>query len=110
LLRSLDSSDADSLAKYADNRNVWRNLRDFFPSPYKREDALKFIAMMEAQENETAFAISEGREAIGVIGFNFETEVLRRTVGVGYWLGGPFWGRGIMTRALPVVCEHIFRN
>jgi len=110
LLRNLSRADADSLARYANNRNVWRNLRDVFPHPYSREDALGFIAFIEAGSGENAFAIATGNEAIGVIGFHLEPDILRRSAEVGYWLGEPFWGRGIMTRALNVVCDHVFRN
>lgn len=109
-LRSLSMADADSLARYANNRNVWRNLRDVFPHPYTREDALSFIAMIEAGSQENAFAIATSSEAIGVIGFHLEPDVLRRSAEVGYWLGEPFWGRGIMTRALNLICDHVFQN
>jgi [ribosomal protein S5]-alanine N-acetyltransferase len=110
LLRNLSTVDAEALARYANNRNVWRNLRDFFPHPYSREDASKFIAMIEAGAGECAFAIATADEAIGVIGFHVEPDVHRHVAEVGYWLGEPFWGRGIMTKALNVVCDHIFRN
>jgi len=29
---------------------------------------------------------------------------------IGYWLGVPFWGRGIMTAALQAVTAHAFRE
>ncbi len=32
-IRSFEPEDAPALAKYADNRKVWWNLRDAFPSP-----------------------------------------------------------------------------
>ena len=33
-IRSFQQDDAAALARYANNRNVWRNLRDDFPHPY----------------------------------------------------------------------------
>jgi len=110
LLRNLSMADADSLARYANNKHVWRNLRDVFPHPYSRENALGFIAMVDAGSGGNAFAIATSDEAIGVIGFHREPDVLRRTAEIGYWLGEPFWGRGIMTKALNAVCEHAFSN
>jgi len=109
-VRSLSLADADSITKYANNRNVWRNLRDLFPHPYHRDDALKFITSIAAQDPESAYAIANGSEAIGVIGFQLQTDVLRRSAEVGYWLGEPFWGKGIATRALVVVCARLFQE
>lgn len=110
VLRDLTPADAGSLARYANNKNVWRNLRDAFPHPYYREHAEKFIEAVSTGTQEHAFAIATEAEAIGVIGFHLEPDVLRRSAEVGYWLGEPFWGKGIMTDALTAVCDHVFRN
>ncbi len=109
-LRSLCATDADAIARYANNRNVWRNLRDVFPTPYDREHAVKFIKEMLASEPEGAFAIASPEEAIGVIGFHLQPDVLCRTAEVGYWLGEPFWGRGIATRALIAITGYAFQR
>jgi [ribosomal protein S5]-alanine N-acetyltransferase len=109
-LRRLTLADAEDIARYANNRHVWRNLRDLFPHPYHREHAEGFIRMLETGDGETAFAIANEREAIGVIGFHREPDVHRRCAEVGYWLGEPFWGGGIVSRALVAVCDHIFQN
>jgi len=39
VVRDLEPRDAASLARYADNRNIWLNLRDRFPHPYHLADA-----------------------------------------------------------------------
>lgn len=44
VLRQLITSDADSLARYANDSYVARNLRDRFPHPYHRSDAEAYIA------------------------------------------------------------------
>ena len=44
-VRSWRAADAPSLARYADDRDVARNLRDGFPHPYTRADADAFLAM-----------------------------------------------------------------
>ena len=50
LLRPVQASDAPSMARHANNYNVWRNLRDYFPHPYKLEDAIYFIVQNEGVE------------------------------------------------------------
>ena len=107
-IRSLRFEDAPSLAKYANNRNVSRNLRDRFPYPYGIEDAEAFIRLANAQELETVFAIASDAEVIGGIGLELHNDVHRRSAQVGYWLGEPFWGRGIATLALLALTEYAF--
>jgi len=105
-VRSLVAGDAESITKYANNRNISLNLRDRFPYPYTRADAEGFIAAAWAQRPETDFAIASRSEAIGGIGFHPQADVHRLTAEIGYWLGEPFWGRGIATQALSAVTSY----
>ena len=107
-LRSYRSDDAPALAKYANNRNVSRNLRDRFPYPYRIEDAENFIQHANGQDPETIFAIASDTEAIGGIGLELYDDVHRRSAQVGYWLGEPYWGRGIATEALRALTNYGF--
>ena len=107
-VRSLRLEDAESLAAYANNRNVSRNLRDRFPYPYRIDDAEAFIRHARVQDPETVFAIASATEAIGGIGLELYDDVHRRSAQVGYWLGEPFWGRGIATLALGAITDYAF--
>jgi [ribosomal protein S5]-alanine N-acetyltransferase len=109
-VRSWKRSDLDSLVRYANNRKVSINLRDIFPYPYTMRDALNWYEIVRDSEPETSFAIAVAEEAVGGIGFTFETDVSRRSAEIGYWLGEEFWGRGIVTDALIAVSEHVFEN
>lgn len=109
-IRSWTMDDVDSLAKYANNRNIWINLRDAFPHPYTREDARYWIQYALAHKPETLFAIATEAEAIGGIGLHPQPDVHRLTAELGYWLAEPFWGRGIMTRAVVAITEWAFAN
>ncbi len=100
VIRDWRMDDADALVKYADNLNVWRNLMDAFPHPYTRRDARDWLANATDQEPRTVFAIATPDEAIGSIGLKLLGDVARKSAEVGYWLGEPFWGRGIATAAV----------
>lgn len=102
-VRSWQTSDVDSVVRYANNRNIWLNLRDAFPHPYTRGDAQHFIRAVRDRAPETTFAIEVGGEAIGSIGFQLHGDVERVSAEIGYWIGEPFWGRGITTEALVAV-------
>lgn len=99
-VRSWRTADAEPLARYADNRKIWLNLRDAFPHPYTGHDAREFIRSVRNRAPETTFAIAVNGEAVGSVGFVLRQDVERVSAEIGYWIGEPFWGRGIATEAL----------
>ncbi len=105
-VRSWRVSDLDSLVAHANNRNIWINLRDRFPHPYTRHDGQRFIRSMREANPETAFALAVDGSAVGGIGFVLQHDVDRVSAEIGYWLGEPFWGRGITTEALVAVTRY----
>src|SRR5712691_11684876 len=106
VVRSWAADDLGSLVKYADNRKIWLNLRDRFPHPYTRRDGRDFIQLARSQRPETMFAIDVDGEAAGGIGFVPHSDVERVSAGIGYWVGEPFWGRGIATEALVAMTKY----
>ena len=107
VVRSWRLDDAESVARHANNRAVWIHLRDGFPHPYGREDAAAFLATVLQQTPERTFAIEVDGEASGSIGITPGTDVERIGAEVGYWLGEPFWGRGVVSEALHAVTRHV---
>ena len=105
-IRSWRASDLESLVANANNRNIWINLRDRFPHPYTTRDGGAFLKHTREQRPETAFAIAVNGAAVGGIGFQLGSDVERVSAEIGYWLGEPFWGRGIATEALVALTEH----
>ncbi len=108
-LRLLRPADAPSIARHANNRNVSRNLRDAFPFPYRLEDAVTFIEKVKVEQTRgLVLGIDIAGEAVGAIGVHPLDDVYRRSAEVGYRLAEPFFGRGIMSLAVPAVCEQAF--
>jgi RimJ/RimL family protein N-acetyltransferase len=107
-VRPFAAADAAALVKYANNRAVWLTLRDRFPHPYTGDDASAFLRLATSQQPPTDLAIATDDEAIGGIGLQRQNDVHRLTAEIGYWLGEPFWGRGIATRAVRAVSEWAF--
>ena len=108
VVRSFREDDAPSLARHANNRRVWINLRDQFPSPYTLADAERWVREARALEPQTHFAIAVDGAAVGAIGLRLKTDVRRQTAEIGYWLGEEFWGRGIVTEAVRALSDHAF--
>src|SRR5688572_20433553 len=110
VIRSLAAGDAKSVARYANNRKIWENLRDAFPYPYRLADAEGFLSFLAQEKPEMTFAIATEVEAIGCIGLRRGVDVHRKTAELGYWLGEPFWGRGIMTEAVREFVRWAFQE
>ncbi len=110
-IRPWQMTDKAPLLRYADNRNVWINLTDVFPHPYTEEDADRWLWRCGArQAPHMHFAIDLSGEPIGGVGFDPMNDVHRKTASIGYWLGEPFWGRGIATFALKLATDYAFAN
>ena len=105
-LRPWRPSDLESLVRYANNRNVWLNVRDRFPHPYTKRDGRAFLAETRIHDPDARFAIDVQGEAVGGIGFVVQPDVERVSAEIGYWLGEPFWGRGIATEAVRAVTRY----
>jgi RimJ/RimL family protein N-acetyltransferase len=108
-VRSWKLSDVESLARHANNRSIWLNLRDAFPHPYAKKDARAFLTTIADRTPETMFAIAVDGEAVGGIGFVLHPDVERVSAEIGYWLAEPFWGRGIVTAALAAVTSYAIK-
>lgn len=108
MIRNWQEEDAPAIAKYADNKKIWLNLRDAFPHPYTLQDARDFLRMVFRQEPRTFFAIASEDEAIGGIGLGIGIDVHRFTAEMGFWLAEPFWNQGIMTEAVMRFTEYSF--
>lgn len=106
VVRTWQDDDRASLVRHANNRRVWRNLKDRFPHPYTDEDAAAWLALARSDSDKTGFAIEIDGACAGGIGLVPLADVHARCAHIGYWLGEPFWGRGIMTAVVRAVTNH----
>lgn len=106
-IRDWAPADEAALVKYADNRKIWINLDDRFPHPYTAADAREWIGV-STKEPVTNFAIATAEEAIGGIGLRLLDGLFRNSAELGYWLGEPYWGKGIATAATSRIVEFGF--
>lgn len=108
LLRPWQPSDAEPLARQANDVRIWNNVRDRFPHPYTRTDADTFIALVSGKRPPRDFAVVVGDETAGGIGYVSGTDGAHASAEIGYWLGEAYRGRGIMSEAVDLLAEHIF--
>jgi [ribosomal protein S5]-alanine N-acetyltransferase len=108
-IRPWRDGDIAALVNYANNENIWMSVRDIFPHPYTRKDALEWLEQA-AKQPVTNFAIASLTEAIGGAGFTPQEDVYRKSAEIGYWVAEPFWGKGIATLAVNAIVQHAFAN
>ena len=104
-LRSLSLEDADRVVALVGDYDVSKML-SVVPHPYTRDDALWWINQSAAfaDDGERAFAIDDGDGLIGAISVGRAGP----EPDFGYWLGKPYWGRGLMCEAARTVLAWLF--
>ncbi len=108
-LRPLVPEDAPSLRAYADDEAVWCNLFDGFPRPYTLADA-QWWCGERPDDLGYVWGIDVDGQIVGCISVRPESGWLRCNAEVGYWIGQPFWRRGITSEALGLVTAWAWRN
>ena len=109
-IRTWKQTDAKALSDALSNKKILNNLRDGLPYPYTKEDALDYINfILSSNPNNTfAYAIDVDGVAVGSIGAFRQENIHYRTAEVGYYLAEKFWGKGIMTEAVRLLCSEVF--
>jgi len=107
-IREFLANDVEAIVKNANNREVSKYMRDSFPYPYTKDNAVQRIDFVKKNYSSLFFAIADENELIGGIGAVPQTDVHRFSAEVGFWLGQSHWNKGIITKALPVFCNYLF--
>jgi [ribosomal protein S5]-alanine N-acetyltransferase len=112
LLRPFELSDAPDVQRLAGAREIALNT-ELVPHPYPDGAAEEWISTHQQAFDERSavgFAITslETRELIGAIGLVLTMAHDRGEIG--YWIGVPFWGRGIATEAARAVIQYGFNT
>jgi [ribosomal protein S5]-alanine N-acetyltransferase len=85
-------------------------MTDRFPHPYTKEDAINFIQMASSGTPPNILAIEVEGKAAGGIGLHIQPDIYRKNAEMGYWLGEPFWGKGITTKAIIQMVDYGFHH
>lgn len=108
VIRPWAETDLENLVAQANNKQVWNNLRNYFPHPYTEESGRKWLETMAAANPVVNFAIDVDGQAVGGIGLILNSDVYIFSAEVGYWIGEDWWGKGIGTEALRQMVEYTF--
>jgi len=114
ILRDWQENDAESLYKYAQNPNIgpiagWQ--------PHTSIENSREIIKKVLSAGETyAIVLKQTGEAIGSIGLMTSkneintAEMAESEAEIGYWIGEPFWGQGLIPEAVCELLRYAFEN
>ncbi|BDD08212.1 N-acetyltransferase [Fulvitalea axinellae] len=107
-LREFRGSDAERIALLLNNRRISKNLKDCVPFPYTVTDADKFIGFCQSEAPQMTFVIELEDELVGVIALIPQKDIYRLSAEIGFWLGEPYWDKGIVTEAIKRMIHYAF--
>ena len=109
-LRPWFDSDAEDLFEYASDPDV--GYPAGWPPHTSVSESITVIRTVFSHPELYAVCLTENGKAIGCVGLkmNGETDMTERDdeCELGYWLGKPFWGQGIIPEAAERLIEHAF--
>lgn len=110
ILRPWDESDAESLFKYASCPDVGPAAG--WPVHESVSDSLEIIRSVLSVSGTFAVCLKDDNEAVGSIGLispaQSHVSVGDDELEIGYWIGVPFWGRGLIPEAVRRLQEYAF--
>lgn len=109
-LRKWKESDAENFFKYSSNEKITENMRASFPATIEdcRKTVKRFSCNDEMQQ--CCRAIVVNGEVTGSIALFIKNDVYCKSAEIAYWLGEPFWGKGIMSKAIKQLCQIAFEQ
>ena len=114
ILRTWQESDAESLYKYAQNPNIgpiagWQ--------PHTSVENSREIIKSVLSVGETyAVVLKETGEAVGTVSImttkneSHSAEMAENECEIGYWIGEPFWGQGLIPEVVHEILRYSFEN
>lgn len=110
-MRPLETVDIPAIQRLAAAEEIAKNT--FVPHPYPPDGAEKFVEQaLEGwrQDEAYVFAILEKASAEFACCMGIHPAPAHHRAEVGYWIGLPFWGRGLATAALRLIIQFGFET
>ena len=113
ILRPWQESDAESLYKYVQDPAIGPIAG--WPPHTSVEDSLNVIRTVFAVPETYAVVLKESNEPVGSIGIMFgdalhSAEMQANESEIGYWIGKPYWGQGLIPEAVRRLLQRCFEE
>ncbi|MDE5555014.1 MAG: GNAT family N-acetyltransferase [Muribaculaceae bacterium] len=113
ILRPWQESDAEALYKYASDPDIGPMAG--WPPHNSVENSLEIIRSVFAVPETYAVVLKETGEPIGCCGIMFSNSLHSADMQdgeaeIGYWIGKPYWGQGLIPEAVNALLNHSFNE
>ncbi len=110
ILRHWEESDAEECYKYAKDDRVGPGAG--WPPHTSVEESRRIIKEVLCEPNTFAIVLKETGLPIGSIGLHFRSDLARLDdeAELGYWLGVPYWGQGLVPEAAREMLRYAFED
>ena len=113
MLRAWQESDAEFLYQYAKDPAIGPAAG--WPPHTSVEESLNVIRTVFASPETYAVVLKESDEPIGSIGIMFgeglhSAEMQSDEAEIGYWIGRPYWGQGLIPEAVRCLLQRCFED
>ncbi|PQJ82435.1 GNAT family N-acetyltransferase [Polaribacter glomeratus] len=109
-LRDYHIDIVNQYAEFKNNPIIFDNGYDKVPNPFTLKDATDFITIQLANKAAFRKLIYWNNQFVGEIGIEIKTDVFRLSAEMGYFIGEPFWGNGIASKAIKLMTAYTFHN
>ena len=109
-IRPWKKADKIPLLQLVNNKKIWDNVRDRLPFPYTEKDADEWLKLNVGITPVLNYVIEVDGKFAGSIGMVPCEDVHRCNMEIGYWMGEPYWNKGIITEAISQIVEIIWND
>jgi ribosomal-protein-alanine N-acetyltransferase len=111
LLRKIEASDLKNIYEGLSNPDVIKYYGISFNSLESAKEQMKWFSDLEKKETGIWWAICsvKNQNFLGAGGLN-NIQHPHKKAEIGFWLLPEFWGNGLMTEALPLICDYGFNK
>jgi RimJ/RimL family protein N-acetyltransferase len=109
ILRRPRMSDVDAIAEYCKDRQISKWI-SAMPYPYKKKDAVWFVndaAKKWKNKTDYIYEIEYEGKLAGTIGLHIKGDDKAE---LGYWIGRPHWGKGLIPEAAKLLMNEAFKR
>jgi len=111
LLRSIVESDIDQVFKGLSNDEVIKYYGVNYKTLEETKEQMDWFNNLAFQEIGIWLALCAPDNSIfyGAVGLN-NLSIIHQKAELGFWLLPEFWGMGLMSKAVPLICNYAFQN
>ena len=111
LLRQFEQGDLDNVYKGLSLPDIIKYYGISFTSREAANEQMTWFSQLEKTGTGKWWAVCspDNKTFYGAGGLN-NLSKMHKKAEIGFWLFPEYWGKGIMTEAIPLICHHGFKN